>query len=102
MKYNQPITQHHIVCQAWGWRTVPNNIVWLRQNIHQAVHTVFQDDTPIQRLRRILESDKISLSPATYLAISNTLKRYEWVIELSAYEDGVVNVDQFYRRLNRE
>lgn len=65
------------------------------------MHTIFQDDTPIQRQRRLLEADKSSMLPDVYLALSNTLKRFEWLIELEVYEPDCFNADKFFTRLKR-
>lgn len=101
MKYHQPLTVHHKLPQSWGWNLQRNNTVILKENVHRALHTLFQDDTPIQRIRRALEADKTVLQPEIYLALSNTLKRFEWVIELDIYEPNCFNRDQFVRRLTK-
>ena len=49
----------------------------LKENVHRAVHTIFQDETPIQRLRSMLEADKPVMRPNIYLEISNVLKKFE-------------------------
>ena len=101
MKHYQPITQHHILCQSFWGNSHTNNLVWLRENIHQAIHTIFQDDTPIMRLRRLLETDKRVMIPSVYLTISNTLKRFEWIVEPTSYEEWCIDIDRFYKRLSR-
>lgn len=72
----------------------------LKENYHRALHTIYQDDTPIQRIRRTLEADKTAMRPDIYLALSNTLKRFEWLIELEVYEPDCFNADKFFTRLN--
>jgi len=101
MKYNQPITIHHKLPESYGWNLRPNNTIQLKQNVHRALHTLFADDTPIQRIRRSLEVDKTVLRPDIYLALSNTLKRFEWLIELESYEPDCFNADKFYRKLTK-
>lgn len=76
MKY-QPITIHHRLPESWGGNLRPNNAMPLREKLHQALHTVYSNDTPIQRIRRSLEADKPVLRPDIYRALSNTLKRFE-------------------------
>ena len=77
MKYHHPMTVHHKIPESFGGNLRPNNTVNLKENVHRALHTIFQDDTPIQRQRRLLEADKSSMLPDVYLALSNTLKRFE-------------------------
>jgi hypothetical protein len=71
------LSLHHKLPQSYGGNLQPNNTIMLRQTAHRAIHTLFSDDTPIQRLRRALEVDKTVMRPDIYLAISNTLKRFE-------------------------
>lgn len=101
MKYRQPITVHHKIPESFGGNLRPNNTVNLKENVHRALHTLYQDDTPIQRIRRTLEVDKTALRPDIYLALSNTLKRFEWIIELEVYEPDCFNADKFFTRLKR-
>lgn len=71
----------------------------LRENTHQAIHTVFGDDTPIQRLRRSLEADKPALHPDIYTAINRTLQRFEGAMEVEVYEPDVIDKDTFLHKL---
>lgn len=102
MKHNNVITVHHILPHAWWGNLEKNNAMKLAENVHRAVHTVFQDDTPIQRQRRLLEWDKTALLPEVYLVLSNTLQRFEWIMEMWCYEPNCYNPDKFYKRLYRE
>lgn len=95
MKHHSPITIHHRLPQSWGGNLRPNNAMNLKENVHRAVHTVFQDDTPIQRIRRMLESDKPVMQPDVYRAISTTLQRFEGKIEIQSYEKDCFNIDKF-------
>lgn len=101
MKTFQPITVHHKLPESFWGNLRPNNTVQLKQNIHRALHTIFQDDTPIQRIRRSLEVDKTVLQPDVYLAISDTLKRFEGLIEVDTYEIDCINRDKFIKRLTK-
>ena len=101
MKYHQPLTRHHKLPESWGWYLKPNNTALLKENVHRAVHTIFQDDTPIQRLRRAIEADKTVLQPDVYREISNILKRFEGLIEVDTYEIDCFNRDKFMRRLTK-
>lgn len=101
MRHIQPITVHHKLPESFGWNLRPNNTIQLRQNVHRAVHQIFEDDTPIQRLRRLLEVDKTVMNPWVYLEISNVLRKFEWIIEYQSYEPDCFNVDQFMKRLTR-
>lgn len=69
----------------------------LRQNVHRALHTLFQDDTPIQRLRRSLEADKTVLIPEVYSQISDILRRFERR-EIEVYEPDCFNSDEFLKK----
>lgn len=101
MKYHHPLTVHHLLPQAWGWNLRPNNTVRLKENVHRAVHTLFSDATPIQRLRTALEVDKTVLQPDVYQEINNILKRFEGLIEVDTYEIDCFNRDKFMRRLTK-
>ena len=101
MKYSQPITIHHKLPESFGWNLRPNNTINLRENIHRSLHTIFQNDTPIQRLRRLLEVDKTVMRPEVYLALSDTLKKFEWIIEYQSYESDCINVDKFMKQLTK-
>ena len=101
MKYHHPMTIHHRIPSSWGGNLRPNNAMNLKENYHRALHTIYQDDTPIQRIRRTLEADKSVMRPDIYLALSNTLKRFEWLIELEVYEPDCFNADKFFTRLKR-
>lgn len=94
----QPITIHHRLPESWWGNLQPNNALHLRQNVHRALHIVFENATPIQRIRRSLEADKPVLSPDIYLALSNTLKRFEWIQEIESYDPKCFNSDKFIRQ----
>ena len=95
-----PITKHHILCESWGWYLRPNNVLLLRENVHRAVHTLFSDNTPIQRLRTSLEADKTVMIPEVYKVISDTLRRFERR-EIEIYEPDCFNADKFLTRSKR-
>lgn len=97
MKYDHPITIHHRLPSAWGWNLRPNNAMKLRENVHRALHTLFEDDTPIQRLRRSLEADKTVLIPEVYKQISDILRRFERR-EIEIYEQDCFNSDKFLKK----
>ena len=101
MKHHSPITIHHILPSSFGWHSRPNNLIHLKENVHRAVHTIFQDDTPIMRLRRMIETDKRVLNPEVYLAISNTIKQFEWIVEPQVYEKDCIDYDKFVTRYHR-
>lgn len=71
----------------------------LRENTHQALHTVFADLTPIGRIRQSLEADKPALHPDIYNALNRTLQRFEWTMEAEAYEPEVIDKDTFLQKL---
>lgn len=98
MKKLYPITIHHRVPESWGGNLRPNNAMNLRQNIHRSLHTIFQDATPIQRIRKVLEADKPVMQPEVYLAISNVLKTFEGKPEIQSYEKDCFNIDKFLQR----
>ena len=100
MKHNSPITVHHRLPESWGWILRPNNSMRLKENVHRAVHTIFQDDTPIQRQRRMLEGDKPVMLPHVYKAISDTLSRFEWVMEYNHYEPDCFHLDKFMKHFS--
>ena len=72
----------------------------LKENVHRAVHTLFQDETPIQRLRRLIEADKPVMRPEVYQEISNAIKKFEWIIEIWVYEPDCFNEDKFYNKFH--
>lgn len=73
----------------------------LRENTHRALHTVFADSTPLQRIRRTLEADKPVLLPWVYKAISDTLRRFEKQ-EIDVYEKDCFNSDKFLKKQKNE
>ena len=66
----------------------------LSENVHRALHTVFANDTPIQRIRRSLEVDKTTMSPLVYQELSEVLRRFE-KIEIEIYKPEIFNPDKF-------
>jgi hypothetical protein len=100
MKHNSPITIHHRLPSSWGGNLQPNNAMRLRENLHRALHTIFQDDTPIQRLRTSLEADKTVMIPEVYKVISDVLRRFERR-EIEVYEPDCFNADKFLTRSKR-
>lgn len=101
MKHNQPITVHHKLPESFGGNLRPNNTISLRQNIHRSLHTIFENDTPIQRIRRLIEVDKTVMRPEVYQAINETLKRFEGLIEYQSYEPDCINIDKFMKQLTK-
>lgn len=98
---NKIVTSHHKLPQSYGWYWNPNNLVLLRDSVHRWIHSVFQDDTPIQRIRRLIEVDKTVMRPDVYQAINETLKRFEGLIEYQSYEPDCINIDKFMKQLTR-
>jgi hypothetical protein len=99
MERHIPLTRHHLLPDCWGGTWHPNNIVNLREDIHRSFHQIFQADTPIQQLRRNLEVNKKTMRPEVYLAISDTLKRFEGIMEVEVYEPKSIYPDMFLQRL---
>lgn len=97
MRTKHPITIHHRIPETWWGNLQPNNALYLRENVHRALHTLFQDDTPIQRIRRSLEADKPVLHPDVYLEISRVLQRFE-KIEMNVYDPTCFNSDKFLKK----
>ena len=98
MKRQHVMTVHHKLTQAFWWNSMPQNIVMLRENVHQALHTIFGQDTPIQRLRRLIEVDKTTLHPDVYKEIDKVLARYEWAMEIQIYDPRIFNSDKFLKQ----
>lgn len=99
---NKIYTSHHLLTQDFGGLSRPNNLVLLRDSVHKWIHSVFSSDTPIQRIRRLIETDKTVMKPEVYQAINETLRKFEWIIEYSVYEEDCIDPDKFIRRLTRE
>ncbi len=99
---NKIYTTHHLLPQDFWWNWRPNNLVLLRDSVHKWLHSVFSSDTPIQRIRRLIETDKTVMKPEVYKAISETLRRFEGIIEYQSYEEDCIDPDKFIRRLTRE
>lgn len=95
-------TSHHLLSQDFWGTGRPNNLVLLREKFHQSLHCVFDSKTPIQQIRAILELDKQVMNPRVYEVLSNTLKRFEWLIEVSAYEPDCIDKNRFYSRYLRD
>jgi hypothetical protein len=57
----------------------------LRETTHRALHIIFYNSPPLQRIRKTLEFDKSTLNPLVYEALSNTLKKFE-DIEVDIYK----------------
>ena len=97
---HQPLTAHHRLPESFWWKWVPDNIVMLRENVHRAVHTVYQDDTPIKRIRRRLEEDKDVFLPEVYNVLNDVLTRFERR-ETEVYKRHTFDIDTFIKRLKR-
>lgn len=97
MRYKSPITCHHKITQEYWGNSLPPNIVMLRENVHRAVHTIFGSQTPIQVIRSTLEMWASTLHPDVYAVLSNTLSRFEWAMEIKAYDPRLFNSDTFLK-----
>lgn len=95
------ITVHHKIPHAFWGNLKPDNAIHLRENIHRSIHTIFQDDTPIQRIRRLLEVDKSTMHPEVYQVLHETLRKYEWILEHDVYRPELFNSDKFLQRWKR-
>lgn len=56
------------------------------------------DKTPIQQQRRLLELNKSVLHPDVYVALDSTLKKFEWVMEINAYNPLLFDSDKFLKK----
>ena len=98
---NRVMTSHHILPVVYWWYWKPNNLVLLRDSVHKWLHSVFQDNTPIQRIRRLIETDKTVMRPDVYQAINKTLRRFEGLVEYQSYEPDCFSIDTFMKRLTK-
>lgn len=86
---------HHKLPSSFGWYRHPENLVRLQDHIHQSIHIIFLNDTPIKRIRRLIEADKSTMRPEVYNAISDVLKQFEGIIEIEAYKPYLFNHNKF-------
>ena len=100
MRYN-PLTVHHLLPQSWGWTSHANNTRSINEKTHRAIHTVFQDDTPITQIRRLLKLNWKTLNIDAYHVINWVLRQYEGILEIEAYDPKSVNPDSFITRLRK-
>ena len=98
MHYKHAVTIHHKLSQSWWGNSLPQNLVNLRDNVHVALHTLMDDKTPIQQQRRLLELNKSVLHPDVYVALDSTLKKFEWVMEINAYNPLLFDSDKFLKK----
>ena len=89
---------HHKLPESfWGYRQ-PDNLIKVRIYTHKSFHDVFRNDTPIMRLRRLIEIDRTAMNPAVYKALSDTLAQFEWVMEVQVYKAHIFNPDKFIKK----
>jgi len=70
---------HHKVCRSKWWTNAKDNLVRLKVVQHRALHTIFQDDTTVEKIKRILEMDLTTLQWDFVRDIERILDLYEWL-----------------------
>ena len=51
---NQELTKHHILPKSCEWNSEPDNINWIERVKHNAIHTLFANDTPIEQIAELM------------------------------------------------
>lgn len=57
------MTKHHIVPKSKGGLNTQDNIVKLKRNVHQALHTVFHNQMFTEKLKTLAWMERAALSP---------------------------------------
>ena len=99
---NNWLTRHHKLPVSFWGLGASRNIILLKENVHIAIHMIFQNDTPIQKLRKMLEADKSVLWPDVYMALSSVLQWFEGEEEYKHYDQHCIDVRRFILQLNKQ
>lgn len=99
MNKNQ-LTYHHKLCESWGWQRHPDNCSMLKLRVHEAIHTIFDDRTPLWRMQKCLIDDKSTYIPEAYELINGVLRKLE-SIQIEIYKPEIFNPDKFIKKYNQ-
>jgi hypothetical protein len=78
---------HHKCCRSKWWTNEKDNLVKLKVVHHRALHTIFQNDTTIEKIRRILQMDATVIQWDFKRDIERILDLYDWL----EYHSHVIN-----------
>ena len=84
-------TRHHIVPRSREGSDNPNNVVYLRDNVHVAFHIVFDNMHPSEQLHHVLAINESALRREFREKIRNVLDKGPDY----AYRDGVFVPDWY-------
>lgn len=68
------VTRHHLIAKSKGWSNHYNNLIRLKEPVHQAIHTLFWNELPHQQIGKILDINENALNRDFVLDIEEFLQ----------------------------
>ena len=87
-KKDYKTSTHHILCKSRGGNNNTSNLIELRHNYHQAIHTLFENKMIAEQLIRTIDINKSALREDVR----------EWLLETLTSKD----IDDPYTRYKNE
>lgn len=60
------------------WLSVPNNIVQVQRNTHEAIHDLFKNKPPVSQIVQLIEFNKSCLSENFYYGLMEYIQDNVW------------------------
>lgn len=82
MKNKDYFDRHHLIPKnpllekGAKWLSVPNNIVQIQRNTHEAIHALFQNKAPVSQIVQLLEFNKKCFNEQFYDGLINYIQDY--------------------------
>jgi len=77
--YDSRFNDHHKVPKSRWWTNVEDNKKRTLKTIHRAIHTIFVNDTTIEKIQRILDMDWSALQWDFVRDVKRILELYKWL-----------------------
>lgn len=74
-------SRHHLIPKSRDWSWHKDNLIFIHNTKHKALHLLYGNNTPLEIQRVMLETYKKTLSPDTYHIVDEALKKVEWIME---------------------
>lgn len=81
------IDRHHLLPESQWWLALPGNIIHIRRKLHNAVHMLMDNRTPMGQIRFIRDFNSSVLSHEVHKDIMKLLDKYSWWNEIYAYKN---------------
>jgi len=82
-------TKHHVIAKSRGGSYDKDNMFLVERIPHDHIHSLFGNNLPLEIIRSILSRYQRTLDPQVHREISETLRRFEFIME--AYNKNCYN-----------